>query len=227
MSPSSALLLGVTLATAVLPFVLIFLDSRLAHSRYRNELWLLRDRLVDDVLEGRIQRTAGTDLALRLVETHIRVAGRHTLTDLLLAMATFRNRPPTPVAREILEAGVRSSDIPRLTNYLNQLWDASAKHLLRASPLGILLLPFTRFGTARPSLSARKQGLATRKRRFRHRQEALKRAENEFKRAEMEFRRKAEPIEIGEMAELVQSGRSKARLGRGPVLDELLSASRR
>ncbi|MEU8818003.1 hypothetical protein [Actinoplanes sp. NPDC048796] len=186
MTLTTALLFAVFVMTATMPTVLMILWMHVVHSRHRNELWRIRDSLVDDVLENRISRTPGIDLALKTVETHIRVAGRHSLSDLILAMAVYRGQPVTPIQEEIRRAGVREADAPRLQQYLNSLWATSSANLFRSSIPGLLVL-----------LAGRLIDLASPTRRT---------APEPRQRAHRQFRARAEPIELTEIPDLVRAG---------------------
>lgn len=144
MTPSSALLFVMLLAVALSPFVLAYQVTRLAHSRYRNALWIIRDHLVDDLRTGRVQTSPGSERLLDLVETHINIAGRHTLADSLLAVAIYKS-PDTPsIYDEVLGTEVPLADRTRLTGYLQSLRDASVKHLSWASVSGWTVFPIFR-----------------------------------------------------------------------------------
>ncbi|WBB97457.1 hypothetical protein O7621_02225 [Solwaraspora sp. WMMD937] len=126
------------ISAALSPFLLIYQLTRLAHSQFRNELWLIRDGLVDDLRTGRIQRSPAAERLLKLVKTHISVAGRHTLTDALIALAIFKPANSTPIADQIL-GDVPPRDRPILAEYLRRLQDASLRHISRASAASWLM----------------------------------------------------------------------------------------
>jgi hypothetical protein len=160
MSLSSLILLIMVGAIVVAPFLLAFQITRLAHSQFRNELWLIRDGLVDDIRRRELGNSQAARSLLELVEAHIRIAGKHTLEDCLLAAAIFKPANFEPLENQILGPEVPTLDRTRLIEYLNRLRTATLRHLNWSSVAGWVLVPvfrFTSVGVAvgRPRVVAR------------------------------------------------------------------------
>ncbi|WP_433828889.1 hypothetical protein ACQP2E_06155 [Actinoplanes sp. CA-015351] len=127
------------LAVAFFPFVLAVQLKNLAHSIYRNRLWILRDRITDDLRLGKIEDNPSARHVKELVDRQIHIAGRHTLLDSLLAIQIFDVTGDTSVFEEILPAGTPDVDRPVLTEYLDALQTATTSHLKWGSVFGWLV----------------------------------------------------------------------------------------
>lgn len=136
MSDVSILLFLMLITTATLPFVVAYQLTSLAHSNYRNRLWLLRDRIADDLRTGRISDSATAGQIRCIVERQIRVAGRHTLADSLLAISVFEVPGKVSVFDEILQEGTPKADRDTLMGYLADFRHATARHLMWGSVVG-------------------------------------------------------------------------------------------
>jgi hypothetical protein len=126
----------VLVALALMPIVTIIQLTHLAHTCYRDRLWRLRDDLVDDLLLGRIEPSQGALRLLRVVETHIRIAGRHSLADLLFALFLLRPKEIPSISDEILGGDIRPTDRATLASYFQRLNQANIWHLYAGSVLG-------------------------------------------------------------------------------------------
>lgn len=144
MTLGAAVLFLMLLAAALSPIFLVYQVTQLAHSVFRNKLWLIRDRLVDDIRLGRIERSSGAEALLELVQMHIDVAGRHTLVDSLIGLALYRSNDAKSLPEEILGRDLSDADMARLNGYLCELRDASLAHLSWASPTGWVVVPLVR-----------------------------------------------------------------------------------
>lgn len=138
MSTATLVVLTFSIVAGSLPVVLVLQFKSLAASRFRSKLWQLRDDLMDDLLFGRIAMSDRSRLTLRATEAQIKIAGRHTMIDLLLATAVYRNQELRSLKDEILEAEGPVADRQALIEYVCRLQDASMSHLFRGSVFGWL-----------------------------------------------------------------------------------------
>jgi hypothetical protein len=136
MTSSTAVYLLMLAAFALMPVVIILQLTRFAHTCYRDRLWRLRDNLVDDLLRGRIERSRGALRLLRLVESNIRVAGRPSLTDVILGLLVLRPQDLPSVSDKILDGSLQPRDREKLAAYFNQLIKANTRHIYAGSLLG-------------------------------------------------------------------------------------------
>lgn len=197
MSLNSATLFVMLIAVALSPFFLIFQITRLAHSAFRNKLWVIRDSLVDDLRLGRVQRSQGAERLLDLVQMHIDIAGRHTFSDTLLGLAIYRSPGSVNVHNDVLGDSAPAGDRQRLTGYLNELRRASLTHLTWASPSGWIALPLLRFvGHARNVRLRRRVELSQRQIRENLRAKALR---DEAERVELQVMPKLIPRNSGRL----------------------------
>ncbi|KAB1907584.1 hypothetical protein F8279_10250 [Micromonospora sp. AMSO1212t] len=141
MSAGSAPFFFMLLFVALSPFLITFQLTHLAHSSYRNKLWLLRDRLNDDLRRGRISRSAAARTIQALLEDQIEVAGRHTLKDTILAISIYEVDGGTSVFEEILRKDTPSGDKEKLSMYLRELRQATIQHLTWGSVAGWIVIP--------------------------------------------------------------------------------------
>lgn len=202
-----------TVATALLPLGIVWVLIRYLHSRSRNELWTLRDSLVDDLLAGRIASSRGAHRLLHLVETHIRVAGRHTLGDLLLALAVLRDEENPLPSDELFRDGATATDRQVLDRYLERLWSINFRYLVSSSPIGWALYAV---GWVRSRMV-----------RLRKRKAAMGRpAESIWRELDQQptFRH-ARDLELGKMSNLIPSRAYRRERNPGPILPHLLSRS--
>lgn len=130
------LFLAMLLVVALLPFVIVFQLTSLAHSVYRNRLWLLRDRIADDLRRGSISRSTTAKEIKSLVDDQIQVAGRHTLADSFLAIKIYDVEGRTSVFEEILKEGTPMADREVLISYLTDFRSATLNHLMWGSVFG-------------------------------------------------------------------------------------------
>ncbi|MEU4563697.1 hypothetical protein AB0F72_35425 [Actinoplanes sp. NPDC023936] len=136
MDAISVVLLLMSLTVAVLPFVLVKQLTNLAHSIYRNRLWMLRDRITDQLRRGEIGDSTSARHVKALVDRQIHKAGRHTLLDSLMASYVFDVAGDTSVFDEILPEGTPIADRSALTKHLRHLQSATASHLKWGSVFG-------------------------------------------------------------------------------------------
>ncbi|MEU8242143.1 hypothetical protein AB0C07_28150 [Actinoplanes missouriensis] len=136
MDAISVVLLLMSLTVAMLPFVLVKQLTNLAHSIYRNRLWVLRDRITDELRRGEIGDSTSARHVKALVDRQIHIAGRHTLLDSLMASYVFDVAGDTSVFDEILPEGTPAADRSALTKHLRHLQSATASHLKWGSVFG-------------------------------------------------------------------------------------------
>lgn len=141
MSAGSAPFFFMLTFIALSPFLIIFQLTHLAHSSYRNKLWLLRDRLNDDLRRGSISRSGAALTVQELLEDQIEVAGRHTLKDTILAISIYQVDGETSVFEEILQKDTPSGDKEKLSMYLRELRQATIQHLTCGSVAGWIVIP--------------------------------------------------------------------------------------
>lgn len=134
MTRSSALIFTLLLLTGGLPIILTIQLASLTHSRFRNELWQLRDALVDDVLSGRLKRSNGARKLLIVIEAYMRLTRRHTLMDLILATAVLRKQELPSLPEEILRDDAEPADRALLTSYLDRFRTMFMTYLTKGSP---------------------------------------------------------------------------------------------
>lgn len=143
------------LAVSLLPFLLVYQITSLAHSAYRNSLWLLRDRITDDLRREKIARSRSAEAIHRLIENQIQLAGRHTLADSLLAISVFEVEGGTSIFDEMVDYGVSDADRKILLGYLKDFQRATVKHLMWGSVFGWAVLGLLRSLTWVVSLARR------------------------------------------------------------------------
>src|SRR5262245_20571140 len=102
MTATSALFFVMLIAVALSPFLVVYQLTRFAHTVYHDRLWTLRDRLVDDLRRGYIQRSKPAERLLALVEMQIESAGSHRLIDTLIAVKIFKPSGKTSIYNDIL-----------------------------------------------------------------------------------------------------------------------------
>lgn len=136
MTTATLAVLTSSVVAGLLPVILVLQFKNLAASRFRSELWQLRDDLMDDILFGRIAMSDRSRLTLRAIEAQIKIAGRHTMVDLLLATAVYRNQDLPSLKDEVLRAEGPVGDRQALIDYVCELQDASMNHLFRGSVFG-------------------------------------------------------------------------------------------
>ncbi|MDG4833593.1 hypothetical protein O7627_30430 [Solwaraspora sp. WMMD1047] len=134
------ILFGMVTFIAFAPLILAMQLTRLAHSSYRNRLWLVRDRLADDIRTGGVSRSTAAETIYHLLEKQIQVAGRHTLKDTILAIAIFEVDGETSIFREIY-AEIPPADVEKLALYLQEIRAATVSHLRWGSVLGWFAVP--------------------------------------------------------------------------------------
>ncbi|WFE32061.1 hypothetical protein [Micromonospora sp. WMMD975] len=139
MNATSGLMFAILLIAAFLPFGLVFQYSNWQHSRYRNRLWNIRDSLVDELLDGNIEFSQGTQALLHVIETHIRNTRRHTFTDVMVAVFLLRNVELPPITDLMLDDAVRPEDRKVLMRYFVDFREANFSYLKRSSPSGWLV----------------------------------------------------------------------------------------
>ncbi|MFC7532129.1 hypothetical protein [Actinoplanes sp. GCM10030250] len=130
------LLLVMLLAVALLPFAIAFQLTSLAHSVYRNRLWLLRDRITDDLRRGNVGRSDSAGQIKEIVDRQIHIVGRHTLADSLIAINVFEVAGDTSVFDDILQDGTPDDDRATLIGYLEDFQHATSSHLKWGSVFG-------------------------------------------------------------------------------------------
>jgi hypothetical protein len=139
------------LSAGLLPVVLIFHVTNYQHSKFRNELWELRDELADDLLLGRLKWSPRAEILLRLVETYIRFAPRHSFVDVQLAIRALKDQDiPDPVD-DILGPQVDPTGRQRMASYLDRLITACTHHMYTGVPIWLGSMGMV--GVARHSLS--------------------------------------------------------------------------
>ncbi|MFB9238928.1 hypothetical protein ACFFWC_25945 [Plantactinospora siamensis] len=141
-------LLLMLVAIALSPFLLTLQLTLIAHSLYRNRLWLLRDKVTDDLRKGVVRSTPTAERVRSLIERQIQVAGRHTLADSLLAVSIFSVDGGTSVFEEIIQSapsdGTPARDREILIGYLREFRSATIRHLRWGSVFGWFAFPFFR-----------------------------------------------------------------------------------
>ena len=138
MSWESWVVVIVAVATGLSPFALIIHLRNLAHSRFRDRLWTIRDELVDGLLSGQIEPSPAASRLLHVIETSIRIVGRHSFIDALIAAIIVRGREIEPLADGVLSDDLRPSDRAKLADLLAAFSKAVTDHLLSGSLSGWL-----------------------------------------------------------------------------------------
>jgi len=134
-------------ATALTCIGVLLQLTRLAHSSFRNQLWILRDHITDDLRRGKL-RPSPSALRLReLVEIQIRDAGRHTILDSIVATMIFMTPGKTSIYDDILAEDVPAQDYAAVKDYLSRLRDANINYLNWGSLSGWLLFPLFRLAS--------------------------------------------------------------------------------
>jgi hypothetical protein len=137
-SRGSLLVLVVMVLTALLLWLLPLHLGNMAHSHFRDRLWRVRDNLVDDLLFGRLQPRREAQELLRLIESHIRAAGRHTYLDVRLVLKIYKDEDMLDLTDELLGGDLPVTERQRLAKHLCDFLDACRDHLDRGSLLGLL-----------------------------------------------------------------------------------------
>jgi hypothetical protein len=121
-------------------YLLFFGYPQLQHSRFRHELWGIRDALVDDVIDGRLPFTREVkDLLLRL-HLAIRYAPDHTMRSALSSMLLMRDQEIPNLRKSLTKArGLDAHQRDLLVAHYDGLARATVHHLVHGSPSGWLL----------------------------------------------------------------------------------------
>ena len=139
MTAESYIILLEAVALGLLPIFLVFHWSKYAYSKFRSQLWELRDDLTDDFLNGTIEWSPEAEKLLRVIETYIREAPRHSFADVRLAILALKNLDQlSSLEDDILGPRLNPTDRQRMAAYLNRLVAATSWHLVAGSPSGWL-----------------------------------------------------------------------------------------
>lgn len=199
MSAASGTIFLILIAASFLPFGLIFQYTNWQHSRFRNQLWHIRDSLVDELLAGNIEFSRGATVLLHVIETHIRNTRRHTLADVLIAVYLLRNVELPSITDQMLDDGVRPSDRKVLLRYFNEFREANSSYLKRCSLSGWLVAFRLWLKNSRPL--NRKAGQA----------------------ATPALRQQVERVERVELRAIPELAPPAKRIRRGPLIDDSMS----
>lgn len=162
-------LLGMLVVTAASPVLLVYQVTRMAHSRYRNKLWEIRDDLYDDLRLGRIQRSDGAEIFFNVFERQIRSAGKVSFSDVVLAVKVIGPQQDGMLIDQVLSQVDLPEDRKAIEGYFLALETATRRYLAWGSPSGWV-------GSAYFGLKgwARRQGLRYVDARQRRIEEAIK-----------------------------------------------------
>jgi hypothetical protein len=108
-------------------------------SLFRYRLWAIRDRLVDDLLDGTVSRS---EAAIRLraqIEWEIRNAAPYLLERYAIYRFVVLRRLAQPADVEIPMTGLADSERERLRHYEQEVGSARLKFIVFGSPSGWLL----------------------------------------------------------------------------------------
>lgn len=134
MTVSTAALYGLLAALTIAGIIALFVViPRALRSMYRLELWGLRDRLVDDLIMGRIRTSKPAIATLNLIEHGIAASHEFTALRVVLVVFAARNAPPNP---EYLHGGV--PDVERLRAYKDELTKIRLRWFVMGSVSGWL-----------------------------------------------------------------------------------------
>ena len=146
-------------------YLVLYALPQMQHSRFRHELWDLRDAIVDDLLDDRLAMSREVRELLLRVHLAIKYAPEHTMRSGITSALLLRDAQNVPNLRKTLEgARLPHEERVRLLMHFETLQKSTVHHLLFGSPSGwaayaaAALMPARREGrvqrTAEKELSA-------------------------------------------------------------------------
>lgn len=137
------LLVMAAAAPVLIWWVVFFQVPAIMHSLYRNELWAVRDALVDDILSGKIERTEISVDLVQGIEMLIATSKRQTLVEFATMYWALRDvhlhSPRNPLDPDTyLGSEVQVRDRTALLGYSKHVQDAVFRHLERGSLFGLV-----------------------------------------------------------------------------------------
>ncbi len=139
MSWVTAVTAAMTLAAPlVVAYVVLIEIPSVQHSRFRHQLWALRDDLVDDAIAGRVRQDAAFGMLMALLTSGIADASRHTMMAAALNVKHTRHLVPKRLVDDIVLGGEGGPERALMAGYLDRYRRISKHHLLTGAPSGWL-----------------------------------------------------------------------------------------
>ncbi len=133
----SALLL--VAAPLVGVYLIFFGIPQLQHTRFRHQLWAIRDDLVDDVIDERLSMSPeARELLLRL-HLAIKYAPQHTMRSGFTSALVLRGTSVPSLRKTLRQSKLPDAQRRRLLELYERMQQATTRHLLIGSPSGWLV----------------------------------------------------------------------------------------
>ena len=148
MIPTVLFVLLGSAAAIVAPVLVLFQIPKWRHSVFRDELWSIRDDLVDALLVNKLDLNPVVDGLLLRVNLAIRYSSEHTLRSLVMGvlyMSRTRTEPSESIWKELDASTMPDDQKLIVTGLLQRFEDAMVQHLIWGSPsgwLGAILVSF-------------------------------------------------------------------------------------
>src|SRR4051794_12342083 len=104
-------------------------------SRFRYEIWVMRDELADNILDGKYASKDAPVALLEEMETAIRAAAHLTMFRFCVVMRLGRD-VDVPEENALDLSGVRTSDRRDLERFQERLYHRVTRHLFTGAPIG-------------------------------------------------------------------------------------------
>lgn len=135
----TAVTAGLALAgPALLGYVILLQIPAVQHSKFRHQLWAIRDDLVDDALAGRVQRDLPFHMLMALLENGIEDAKRHTMLAAFVEVRKAGHLVAPDIVNDIVLSGDAGRVRTRIAEYLERYRVVSRHHLYTGAPSGWL-----------------------------------------------------------------------------------------
>jgi len=117
-------------------YLLLVAIPNTMHSRFRHALWDVRDAVVDDVLDGRLELNKATKQLLTTIHLAIMFAPEHTMRSAVMAVSLLKDREIVPLEKVLSSKAVPAQQRPLLLAHYDKVQRATTEHLLFGSPSG-------------------------------------------------------------------------------------------
>jgi hypothetical protein len=119
-------------------YLLLVAFPELQHSRFRHALWDVRDAVVDDILDHKLDLNPATRQLLTTAHLAIKYAPEHTMRSGATAMLMLRGEEIVPLETVIKSKAIPAAQQERLLVHYEALQAATVRHLLYGAPSGWL-----------------------------------------------------------------------------------------
>lgn len=131
--------------TAVAAYLLLFGLPRLQHSKFRHQLWAVRDAIVDDIINGRLSMSSEVKELLLRLHLAVEYAPEHTLRSGLTSSLLLRDQDVPNLRKSLAKARLPRAERELLLSHYDAMRLATVEHLIKGSPSGRLLWSAARF----------------------------------------------------------------------------------